>query len=237
MRVVAAAIATLGLAGPAQAGAWTAEPGDAFVSETRTFGFAETPVPRTDFYAEYGWREGITVGGSVSRDGFLGFGERDDGRASVFMRQRIWQGEAGGVASVEFEIASGFGSGEDTADTTTRIRVGHGFGTPFGDAFVDADIGWRSELALTSGDRLLGGATAGLRPAPGWLAMLQVATDSAMQGLVPAPAAGADEATFTATVVRDLEGGASLSLSLAQSMRSRDRPEATQLMLGVWRRF
>lgn len=160
MRVVAAAIATLGLAGPAQAGAWTAEPGDAFVSETRTFGFAETPVPRTDFYAEYGWREGITVGGSVSRDGFLGFGERDDGRASVFMRQRIWQGEAGGVASVEFEIASGFGSGEDTADTTTRIRVGHGFGTPFGDAFVDADIGWRSELALTSGDRLLGGATA-----------------------------------------------------------------------------
>ncbi len=237
MRAIHAAIAALALAGPAQSGAWTAEPGAVFVSESRAFGFAETPIPRTDLYAEYGWRDGITIGGSVSRDGFAGSGPRDDGRATMFMRQRIWQGESGAVASMEFEIASGFGASDDAPDTTSRLRIGYGFGTPLGNAFVDADIGLRSEMIPTSSDRLLGTATAGLRPAAGWLAMVQVSTDSATQGLTPAPASGADEANFTATVVRDLAVGASMSLSLAQTVSSRDRPETMQLRLGVWRRF
>ncbi len=234
-----AAVLNLAPAAPAEAGAWTAAPGAVFFSQSKAFETYSTPRVRLDSYAEFGWREGVTIGGSTSRpdrperpsfapegglttqDGF--------GRASLFVRGRVWSGPSGEVASLEFEAAGG--SQGDAPDATVRARFGKGFGTPIGNAFVDADLGWRADAQASEG-RLLGGATLGVTPAPGWMAMVRASLDAA-----PFAGGAAEETGLSATLVRELDDGASMSLTVGATAWSRDGRDSAHVRLGVWRRF
>ncbi|TYO89474.1 hypothetical protein [Oceanicella actignis] len=205
----------------AQAGAWTAEPGATFFSQSRSFDTWGEPRARLDSYLEHGWREGVTVGGGMSRREGVGGAELT--RAAAFVRQRVWQGASGEVASVEFEAAGDAGSGLESA---MRLRLGRGFALGSGGGFAEAELGYVS--ALGGGDgRAQMGATLGARPAAGWLAMARGAIETGDSRRLNAEA----------SLVREISPRASLSFTMGAEDWSAGGPGGAHLRIGIWRRF
>ena len=169
----------------AQAGAWTLAPGAAFLSAGASYyandaGTFEQVSAATFF--EYGLREGLTLGGSLEGDFPVGVasGQSARGALTLHARRRLWVGEQGDPFSVQLGAVLPVGDLVDTGQAQidgeraldARALYGRGFATGRGDAFVDLQGGFR--LRFDDGaDEIRVDLTAGVRPAPRWLLMLQ----------------------------------------------------------------
>ncbi len=181
LKTLAFALAPL----PALAGAWTLAPGAGFVSAGASY-YANDPGTfeqvSTATYLEYGLREGFTVGGSLEGDFPVGAASdrQARGTASAFGRARLWTGDQGDPFSLQFGAIAPLGDLVDTGQAQidgeraldVRALYGRGFATGWGDAFVDLQGGFRRRFD-DAADEIRIDLTAGVRPAPRWLLMIQ----------------------------------------------------------------
>lgn len=181
MRVLGALVVAMALsAGQAGAGAWTLEPGAAFVSLS---GSAFRPSRRdaadevtSAVYAEIGVRRWLTVGGAVESK------TRRDTLSTVqsyaaFVRARLREGAAGDPLSVQVGHIGPLGS--DAPDLAAeeraidlRLLYGRGFDSRLGPGWLNAEGGLRL-LRGDGADEWRLDLTAGIRPTARTLAMLQ----------------------------------------------------------------
>lgn len=153
--------------GLAAAGAWTRAPGEVQVISSSgrraapigalAGGLAEDDSSSTSLFVEYGLKEGLTLGLTA----FAEFSTVDlnDGSVSVglHLRQRLWVGQDGDVASVQINasvpveslISSAFGASkpDSVAEFGIRGLYGKGWAGDWGSAFVSTEAGllFRSE--------------------------------------------------------------------------------------------
>lgn len=164
---------------PLQAGAWTRTPGDGLIifSSGRQVGpvgalaggVADEDSTTTQFFAEYGLIEGLTLGGTLFVDistSDLGGGSA---AAGAFLRKRVWAGDHG-VFSVQAGYSQpiedllpgdlGATNSSSVPEVEMRLLYGHSLWGDWGSAFFAGDIGydWRSNeepdefrLNLTTG--------------------------------------------------------------------------------------
>lgn len=218
---------------PARAGAWTAAPGTGFLS-TVVAPDPDGPTGlRRDRYFEQAAAEGVTIGFNSNQ--VLSASEPDDfmGRVEGFLRARLFQSDAGDVVSLQGEIGGGVMKADDGADATLRLLWGRGFGSALGPAWTEAGLGWRLETDAAEADRALIAAAFGVRPAPGWLALMAAEAD--LDGERTGSAWEAARITFT--VAREIRSGDSLSLQVETTPWSRRVTDGVQLRLGLWRAF
>jgi hypothetical protein len=170
---------------PALAGAWTLAPGAGFFSAGASY-YRNDPGTfeqvSTATYLEYGLREGFTVGGSLEGEFPMGAasGQQARGTVAAFGRARLWVGDQGDPFSLQLGTILPLGDLVDTGEAQldgeraldVRALYGRGFATAWGDAFVDLQGGWRRRFD-DGADELRLDLTAGVRPAPRWLVMLQ----------------------------------------------------------------
>ncbi len=175
----------LASAGPAAAGAWTLPPGGGFLSlaasryATDSGGYEELAL---GLFGEYGFAEGFTAGAAVDFTQPVGEASAIDGDATLFLfgRARLWTGPAGDPLSVQAAVIAGTAAGTGAVPAQTadepgldlRLLYGRGFGSALGPGWLNAEGGVRF-LFEDSADELRLDLTAGVRPAPRWLAMLQ----------------------------------------------------------------
>jgi hypothetical protein len=182
LRLAAAAMLAPALA---QAGAWTLDPGAGFVSAGASYYSNDAGTfeqVSAAAFLEYGLREGLTLGGSLEGDFPVGVASGQSARGSVtaHARGRLHVGPHGDPFSVQVGAILPLGDIVDTGQAQIdgeraldgRALYGRGFATDWGDAFVDLQGGLR--LRLDDGaDEIRIDLTAGVRPAPRWLVMLQ----------------------------------------------------------------
>lgn len=191
-RLLIAAVIVPGLA---QAGAWTQPAGEGQAITSASAGVAPvlaTANPAgdredsfTSVYLEYGLIEGLTLGATMFAE--VATRARTDHTASagLFLRKRVWQGERGGVASVQaggvhpidglFGPQFGGPGAEPTKEVSLRLLYGRGFGGPWGTAFLSTEAGFHRQLnAEPDAWRL--DLTAGFAPDPCCLMMLSAYT-------------------------------------------------------------
>lgn len=185
-RVARIGAALLGLlAAQAEAAAWTQAPGAGFASIVSTFyatddgNYEEATL---GLYGEYGVAEGWTLGAAVDLSQPTGPAEAIDGDVTLFAfaRRRLWTGPDGDPFSVQVGAIAGTtaGIGEVPAQTADepgldlRALYGRGFASALGDGWLNAETALRLRFE-DSADEFRIDLTAGLRPAPRWLVMLQ----------------------------------------------------------------
>jgi hypothetical protein len=178
--------ALLGLPGAkADAAAWTQAPGAGFASIVSTFygaddgGYEEATL---GLYGEYGVAEGWTLGAAADLSQPTGPASAIDGDVTLFAfaRRRLWAGPEGDPVSVQLGVIAGTtaGLGEVPAQTADepgldmRALYGRGFSSAIGKGWLNAEAALRLRFE-ESADEIRIDLTAGLRPAPRWLAMLQ----------------------------------------------------------------
>lgn len=171
------------LPGMAGAGAWTQAPGAgifiASISRKAApiASFAGSPAENDSNYAalffEYGLAEGLTAGGTAYVELSTMEDDGDTAELGIFLRQRLWQGEAGDVASVQIGLKQpvndllGGDFGGPNADPTQEVSVralyGRGFGFDWGTAFVSLEAGYHLQ---TDGDEdeMRADLTGGVQP-------------------------------------------------------------------------
>ncbi|MGM0584498.1 MAG: hypothetical protein ACQEUZ_07595 [Pseudomonadota bacterium] len=214
----------------ASAGPWTEPEGSRFLSVS---GGPDPDGPtglRRDLHFAFGWREGVTLGLSVTEQhetGDPGF----RGRVEGFVRQRLWRGEDGAVAAFQGEFGAGLGGSGDSPDTTSRLLVGKGYATPLGGGWSEGGLGWRMESG--GADRLLASVATGLRPAAGWTAMAGAEADL----MADRAATGWEVLRLTGTLARDMGRGMRIYLRAEAPVWGRKISEGLDLRLGVWRSF
>lgn len=262
VRPVGPVLATVLLlaAGPALAGAWTRPKGEGQVIVTMSatgaamggmLGSAADGTEgrtATQVYAEYGLREGLTIGAK----GFFETGTAEDGTfdgaASVgaFLRRRVWQDEAqGAVASVQIEaqapveeyIDPAFAVSKPFSTTEVGLRgqYGRSWWGDWGSAFASLEgaYTWRGEGQSAD---LRFDTTIGYQPGSRWMALLSV---NALSPL-------ADTGTEASLKLRP-----SVAIHLGEPVEGR-RPTSVQfgishdilgddggpaVFIGLWRRF
>jgi hypothetical protein len=228
MRVLAAVLAAAVLAAvapaePADAGAWPRDPGEAFVSLE---GAVETgrdgPDADASVYGEYGLSRRVTLVGR--------FTSADDrwtpSRAETGLRLAV--GRLDGAN--RFAVSLGVSTPPDLAGMTTATRGeagvhwGRGFGSRWGGGWATASarLLHGRDLSRPATDLF---ALVGLRPVPGWLAMVSGGRYEDDGGVYwkLGPAVG-----------RELRAGLWLVPSLTQEL-SDDR--STRVGLALWITF
>ncbi|TVQ58185.1 MAG: hypothetical protein EA355_02500 [Rhodobacteraceae bacterium] len=232
------------LAGCAQAGAWTQPPGGGFASlslsgyETDDGGYREATVSA---YGEWGWREAVTLGGSIETAAPEGDGAQTT--LSTLVRARLRTGAAGDPTSVQLAVFQPFGDASareaigavgDTA-VEARLLYGRGFGTRYGDMFVDLQAGPRFEFG-DAADELRLDATVGLRPAPRWIVLGQA---FGTLGLRNARGEGDDYDVLklAPSVGYEIAEGLTLVFGVEREVLTRDIDRGLRARLSLWRAF
>lgn len=228
---LAALAAALALrAAPALSGPWPREEGRTFlalgaeVSSETTALLDGRPALRQyhSLYVERGLARALTLG----LDAAWGAG-RDDHLLSLllFLRRPVWQGSRDIAAA-----GIGLGLEERTGEgLRARIRpglsIGRGIATAWGDGWLALD--GSAELLLPGADALLKlDATAGLKPRPGLMLILQVQSSWA---------SGAEPVLKLApSLVREVAPGRHLQLEVSAGLAG-DR--ALAVKLGAWAEF
>ncbi|MGF1502181.1 MAG: hypothetical protein ACFBSD_10225 [Paracoccaceae bacterium] len=242
----------------AGAGAWTQKEGAGQVIATvsrrasPTSGFISPEVDDDSnfvaVYGEYGLFEGFTVGGTAFVEFSTAEGTTNTANIGAFARKRLWQGQAGDVASVQVGIVQpidgllGDEFGGPTADPTQEISLrgqyGRGFGFDWGSAFVSTEAGYHLQ---TDGDddEIRFDLTGGVQPWDCCMVILSTFTtwpigDPDEQAVKIAP-------SVTYTFGRSLPEGErpekpiTLQLGLTQDVLNMD--EGFGIQLGIWKAF
>jgi hypothetical protein len=237
------------MATEAPAGAWTRPEGETFASVSTSYyrtdpdsGYEEATL---NLYFEHGLRDWLTVGGALEATQPVGAASSLDGETTLagFAQAQLWTGSAGDPLSLQIGLRAPLGdvaSGkppqlEDDWAAEARLLYGRGFDTGFGPGFADA----QAALRLNRGDdadELRLDLTAGLRPAPRWLIMVQSLNTI---GLRNATGFGADFDVYkiAPAVGYEIGWGATLLLSVEREIAGRGITQGTRARLGVWTTF
>ncbi|MEM9145282.1 MAG: hypothetical protein AAGC57_03725 [Pseudomonadota bacterium] len=235
------------------AGAWTQKPGSgqAILSASRKSGqFSPFPSSResddstfTALFAEYGALEGLTVGGTV----FVEFASGDDDNSAdvgLFVRQRLWQGEAGDVASVQFGakqeindlLGDDFGGpgADPTNEISLRLLYGRGWGFEWGSAFLSTEGGYHYQ---TDGDEdeLRVDITVGAQPDPCCMGLLSLFSTFPVEGEEDVSIKIAP--SFAYSFHRPNDGGKPVTLQIGFSQDLADFDDGLGVQLSVWKPF
>lgn len=189
----AAFVFLLSSAEGASAGAWTLPEGDGQMIVTlgsqggMVPGLLGSDTPRRttgQVYAEYGLRDGLTVGGKLYVE-TVGKDENDGAAAlGAFVRRRVWQNpETGGVGSVQIEgqvpverfIDPELAQSQpySTAELGVRGQYGRSWWGNGRSAFVSTGAAWTWRSEGQSPDIRLE-ATGGYAPREDWLGLLSI---------------------------------------------------------------
>lgn len=228
--------------------AWTLAPGAAFISVSASrYEPADKTKPTEDeltTYGEVGVGDGLTVGASLaakadSRDGFGGISTAWSG--AVFFRSRLHEGSAGDPLSFQATViaplyrpdpATGIFAEERAVDL--RLLYGRGFGTGWGDAFVNIEAGTR--LLMEGGaDEFRLDATAGLRPLPGLLVMAQAFGVLGQRN--PGPFGSDYDSLKLAPSIGYNLGPATVLLGAEKTVAGRNVDHGLRVKLSLWRPF
>lgn len=257
----AALLAALPL--PALGGAWTQPEGQGQIIISTSLGAVPSAAAVTDrgdtedsyaaLFIEYGLLEGTTVGLTAFSE--LPEGDRNDNTASVglHLRQRLWQGEAGDVASIQIGVVQPIdellgerygGPGTDQIDEVSlRMLYGRGFGGDWGTGFVSSEGGFHRQLDGDE-DELRLDVTGGYGPEPccqwmlGSYATLPIGdADDASLRLAPSFAY-----TWRREVEEDNDGedqpaAALLTMQLGISQDVLNIGDGFGVQLSIWRPF
>lgn len=228
----------------ADAGAWTRAPGEGFASaaltgyETDDGGYAEATLA---FYVEWGWRDGVTIGGAAE----LALPDGDDAETTLssFVRTRLRVGAAGDPLSAQLAVFQPFGDGSRQAavgalsDTAVEARLlyGRGFGTARGDMFVDLQTGPRIEFG-DAADQWRIDATVGLRPGPRWLLLAQGFGTVSLRN-ARGEGDDYDVLKLAPGVGYEIGDGATLLVGLEREVWTRDVDKGVRFRIAIWRTF
>lgn len=267
MRVLVAMMAVLAaLAAPrAGAGAWTLDPGAAFLSSGVSQYRSDAPNPfyklTVSQYGEYGLTPWLTLGGHVKAAQPVGVSADFVGtlEAGLHARARLYRFADGSPVSVQFgvdaplvETAPLAEAAEPFSDARfapkphnveIRALAGHGFGSPLGDGWVDGAAGWRLRTGPGSDEFRLD-LTFGLRPARDWLVIAQAFASFAVgNGDVFDPGAGVGYNNVSRLKLRPgvgyrINDATTLVLSAEREFAwGEGAQDGTRLSLSLWRSF
>jgi hypothetical protein len=233
---------------PVLAAAWTLAPGAVFVSLTASRydpdGQGEVPEVTVGLYAEAGILPWLTLGGAVETkaDRRVGLGgETTANSGDVFVRARLREGAVGDPLSVQLgfigpltkpDPATGLFAEERAVDA--RVLYGRGFQPGWGDAFVNAEGGVRW-LLEDGADELRLDLTAGLRPVPRLLVMVQAFGVRGLRNNAPF-GSDYDSLKLVPSVGYDL-GPATLLLGAERTVAGRNADRGLRLKMSIWRSF
>ena len=192
LSALAASVIVAVVPAPADAGAWTREPGNLQVITTvgrrgEPFRAGEddsgVQTDTMQFYAEYGLIEGLTVGAKFWTDIAASDPGVGSAAAGLFVRKRLWRTDTGQVASVqagalapvESYLNEEFGRSKPFSTVEYSLRGLHGksWWGDWGSAFVSTEAGYQLRLEGRP-DEIRVDVTAGIRPFDCCLAMLGV---------------------------------------------------------------
>lgn len=258
LALASAGAALFAAEGSALAGAWTQKAGAGQVIATTgqdvapvgrlASGQVETGSTLTQIYVEYGLWDGLTIGGAALVE--IAPAGSNDGSASVsaFARQRVWESETGGVASVQIgytqPVEQVFGSAfadanpDSTPEVQVRALYGRGFWGDWGNAFVSLEAGydWRDGAS----DELRFDLSTGIQPYDCCMGILGVfatyPTDSREDPSIKV----APSITYTFLPEPDEEGEAPPSpttLQFGVSQDVLDFEDGFGVQLSIWRPF
>jgi hypothetical protein len=248
MRAELLACGLIAVASGALAGAWTRPSGETFASLSSSYyrtdpgSYEETTL---DLYVEYGLRDWLTLGGAAEIKRPVGASGDLDGETTLagFAQARLREGAAGDPLSLQLGLRAPLGDvaagapPQIESDWAAEIRLlyGRGFATEGGDAFLDAQGAFRLNRG-DDADELRLDLTAGLRPAPRWLVMVQSLNTV---GLRNADRSGDDFDVYklAPAVGYEIGWGATLLLSVEREIAGRNIDRGTRAKLAVWRTF
>ncbi len=243
---LAAALA-LAAPGAARGGAWTQAEGTAFVSAGSSYYRVDSEIPYEEvagsLYGEYGWREGVTLGGALSFKRPVGESAALDGEVTLygFARARLHVGAAGDPFSAqvgaEVPLSDQSLRPQSVGDPALDLRAlyGRGFATPLGDAFVDLQAAVRPRFGADA-DELRGDFTAGVRPAPRWIALIQSFNTVSLRN---ADAGGDDFDVYklAPSVGYEVVEGVTALIGVEREVAGRNTELGTRVFLSVWTTF
>ena len=247
-RVLPAVLISLAPAEAAHAAAWTLAPGAGFASFTVSAYEAESSeAPKeieTQVYGEYGALDGVTLGGFVELKADRASPLMENTvavSAGAFVRMRILEGAAGDPFSIQVgaigaasepEPATGIFGEETSIDA--RLLYGRGFGTDWGDVFVNAE--WGLRWLLDGGaDEVRLDLTAGWRPDDRWLVLVQ---SFGVLGLRNPEPFGSDYDSLKLALAAGYRVGAvTMLMGVEQTVTGRNVDRGTRFRLSVWRPF
>ena len=236
----------------AAAGAWTRAAGEGFSSQEVRYlrngadGDSEFASVALTLFAEYGLTEDLTLG--VKADQSMRVDDVEtgaqSGRVGGFVRYAVWRGREGDVASVEIGGAtaiSDFQAPETPAgDTSTEISAaglyGRGFGTDYGDAWVDGSLG----LSYFTGARATEvklDLTAGLRPDDDWVALAQVFSSFSLRDERGFGAPDFDAVKARLSVGRRVYEDTTVLLGVGRDLHTRGFEPAWEISVTIWSPF
>ena len=249
----------LGLAAapaPAEAGAWTREPGT--IQLITTIGQRGAPLRAGEdaadadtstfqFYGEYGLTETVTVGGKLWLD--MASTDPQLGSAAIgpFLRKRLWRTDTGHVAAVQVGalapiedwISAEFGRAKpfSTYEGSVRALYGKSWWGDWGSAFVSTEAGYQYRLDLP--DEIRADVTAGIEPLDCCMAMLGV------YGLTPIEPGQTDDSLRLAPSVvwhafrpeEDAEETRATSFQLGLTYDALQPEDGIGFFIGVWQEF
>lgn len=253
VRILCATLLTMLAAEPAGAGAWTRAQGEGFTSQSfRYFSTELSTSSDVDFaqstvngYIEYGLLDTLTVGLETDQSLRLdqdGYGQQS-GRVGGFVRVRLWDGGADGVASVQIGgsrpitavRSAAAPGGDDSNEFKGLLQYGRGFETRFGAAWIDGAAGF-AHFTGGRADELKLELTAGLRPDENWVAMAQVfVTKGRRNAAFGAP--DFDVTKLKASVGRRIFGERTLLIGLQRDVLSRGLSPGWEASLTLWSEF
>lgn len=245
--------------GPLAAAAWTREPGQTFVSLTASVlepGDSDTVRDATlAAYAEYGFAEGLTLGGAIEwkidRDATAFFGGQASAEgdvlgpsainAAAFVRMRLHEGAAGDPLSFQMGIIGSL----DEPDRETglfaeerafdvRLLYGRGFGTAWGDAWFGGEGALRVPVEGGATEFRLD-LTAGIRPLPALLLYVQSFGTLGFRNAEPG-GSDYDELKLAPSIGYDL-GTLTFVAGVERTVTGRNVGKDTRFKLSIWRQF
>jgi hypothetical protein len=259
------------IAGQAYAGAWTQDKGHAQLITTGTYYTADTlwdnnGNKRTQPayskyelspYLEYGWRDDITIGGSLSlqhtsQDGTAGSGSQTNwglGDSEFFLRKRLWQGK-GFVVSAEpmVKLPSPQSAARDLpqlggshGDVGIGLNGGYGFSAYGLDHFADIDTQYRHRLG-TPNDQVKIGATLGVSVTKQWMLMPQVfgTFRTALPTIATFTQSSADDYNLVKlqlSAVYKMTDTVSLQVGGFQDVYGKNSGQGSGVLFGLWKRL
>ncbi len=170
-------------------------------------------------------------------------GADSDVTLSGFARFRLHTGPQGDPFSVQAGVTLPLGDIVDTGqaqldderEIDLRLMYGRGFGTDWGDAFIDAQGGLRLRLE-DSADEIRLDLTAGLRPAPRWLLLAQAFGTLGLRNEEPF-GDDFDVLKLAPSVGYEIVEGATLVLGVEREVAGRNIDRGTRFKLSVWTTF
>ena len=241
---------------PAEAGAWTREPGSTqFITVIGKRGAplragedaGGTDTSTFQAYGEHGLTETVTLGGKFWLD--MATGDPEIGSAAIgpFLRKRLWRTDTGHVAAVQVGalapvedwIGGEFGRSKpfSTYEAAVRALYGKSWWGDWGSAFVSTEGGYQYRLDLP--DEIRADVTAGIEPVDCCMAMLGV------YGLMPIEAGLTDRSLrFAPSLVwhafggdEETADGRATSLQLGLTYDALQPEDGLGFFLGIWQEF